>query len=101
MTALPHYGVLASDISGYSCKPDKIFEIFELKTIWLYAHVAQTVERFLGKEEVHRFDSDRGLQLFLNRVFFKAPCTWCFVLSEVKKIFYKTPLGGRDGEGKI
>jgi hypothetical protein len=28
------------------------------------AHVAQTVERFLGKEEVHRFDSDRGLHLF-------------------------------------
>ena len=25
------------------------------------AHVAQSVERFLGKEEVHRFDSDRGL----------------------------------------
>lgn len=25
------------------------------------AHVAQLVERFLGKEEVHRFDSDRGL----------------------------------------
>ena len=28
----------------------------------LTAHVAQLVERFLGKEEVHRFDSDRGLQ---------------------------------------
>jgi hypothetical protein len=28
------------------------------------AHVAQTVERFLGKEEVHRFDSGRGLHLF-------------------------------------
>ena len=27
------------------------------------AHVAQSVERFLGKEEVHRFDSDRGLHL--------------------------------------
>ena len=26
------------------------------------AHVAQSVERFLGKEEVHRFDSGRGLQ---------------------------------------
>ncbi len=25
------------------------------------AHVAQSVERFLGKEEVHRFNSDRGL----------------------------------------
>ena len=25
------------------------------------AHVAQSVERFLGKEEVHRFDSGRGL----------------------------------------
>ncbi len=28
------------------------------------AHVAQSVERFLGKEEVHRFDSDRGLHCF-------------------------------------
>ena len=27
------------------------------------AHVAQSVERFLGKEEVHRFDSGRGLQI--------------------------------------
>ena len=26
------------------------------------AHVAQQVERFLGKEEVHRFNSGRGLQ---------------------------------------
>jgi hypothetical protein len=25
------------------------------------AHVAQSVERFLGKEEVHRFDPGRGL----------------------------------------
>ncbi len=25
------------------------------------AHVAQSAERFLGKEEVHRFDSGRGL----------------------------------------
>jgi hypothetical protein len=28
------------------------------------AHVAQSVERFLGKEEVHRFDSGRGLHYF-------------------------------------
>ena len=28
----------------------------------VFAHVAQSVERFLGKEEVHRFDSGRGLQ---------------------------------------
>ncbi len=27
----------------------------------IHAHVAQSVERFLGKEEVHRFDSGRGL----------------------------------------
>ena len=27
----------------------------------MQAHVAQSVERFLGKEEVHRFDSGRGL----------------------------------------
>ena len=26
------------------------------------AHVAQSVERFLGKEEVHQFDSGHGLQ---------------------------------------
>jgi hypothetical protein len=29
-----------------------------------FAHVAQSVERFLGKEEVHRFNSDRGLHPF-------------------------------------
>lgn len=28
------------------------------------AHVAQSVERFLGKEEVHRFDPGRGLHYF-------------------------------------
>ena len=28
-----------------------------------FAHVAQQVERFLGKEEVHRFKSGRGLQI--------------------------------------
>ena len=28
------------------------------------AHVAQSVERFLGKEEVHRFDSGRGLHRY-------------------------------------
>jgi hypothetical protein len=33
--------------------------------IWSWAHVAQSVERFLGKEEVHRFDSGRGLHIFL------------------------------------
>ena len=32
-------------------------------TVKTLAHVAQSVERFLGKEEVHRFDSDRGLHL--------------------------------------
>jgi hypothetical protein len=29
----------------------------------IWAHVAQSVERFLGKEEVHRFNSGRGLHL--------------------------------------
>gem|GEM_PF-4592045 len=29
------------------------------------AHVAQSVERFLGKEEVHRFNSGRGLHFFI------------------------------------
>ena len=33
-----------------------------LQTKIIIAHVAQSVERFLGKEEVHRFDSGRGLQ---------------------------------------
>ena len=28
------------------------------------AHVAQSVERFLGKEEVHRFNPGRGLHFF-------------------------------------
>ena len=27
----------------------------------VWAHVAQSVERFLGKEEVHQFDSGHGL----------------------------------------
>lgn len=31
------------------------------------AHVAQSVERILGKDEVHRFNSDRGLQLLFVR----------------------------------
>ena len=30
------------------------------------AHVAQSVERFLGKEEVHRFNPGRGLQDFFQ-----------------------------------
>ena len=32
------------------------------------AHVAQSVERFLGKEEVHRFNPGRGLHYFLKMV---------------------------------
>ena len=31
-----------------------------------FAHVAQLVERFLGKEEVHRFDSGHGLHRYLK-----------------------------------
>ena len=34
---------------------------FESRLPLQTAHVAQSVERFLGKEEVHRFDSGRGL----------------------------------------
>ena len=34
------------------------------------AHVAQSVERFLGKEEVHRFDSGRGLQYTIIGIWF-------------------------------
>ncbi len=34
------------------------------------AHVAQLVEHFLGKEEVHRFDPGRGLH-FASDPFFK------------------------------
>ena len=43
------------------------FTACHLEVIFLVAckaHVAQSVERFLGKEEVHRFNSDRGLHLF-------------------------------------
>ncbi len=36
-----------------------------LDCIVLQAHVAQSVERFLGKEEVHQFDSGHGLQVVL------------------------------------
>ena len=32
-----------------------------------WAHVAQSVERFLGKEEVRRFDSGRGLHFLIRR----------------------------------
>jgi hypothetical protein len=35
---------------------------FVLILIVFFAHVAQSVERFLGKEEVHRFNSGHGLQ---------------------------------------
>ena len=38
------------------------FAVVDLPDIhYCVAHVAQSVERFLGKEEVHRFDSGRGL----------------------------------------
>ena len=44
--------------------PNEIQVVFKRFT-WIgypfSAHVAQSVERFLGKEEVHRFDSGRGL----------------------------------------
>lgn len=33
--------------------------------ILYFAHVAQSVERFLGKEEVHRFNPGRGLHAYL------------------------------------
>jgi hypothetical protein len=36
-------------------RSNKLFRYF------ITAHVAQAVERFLGKEEVHRFESDHGL----------------------------------------
>ncbi len=35
---------------------------FQGKLTAIAAHVAQLVEHFLGKEEVHRFDPGRGLQ---------------------------------------
>ena len=34
--------------------------------IFIHAHVAQLVEHFLGKEEVHRFDPGRGLHLLMD-----------------------------------
>ncbi len=33
------------------------------------AHVAQLVERILGKDEVHQFDSGHGLQRVINKKF--------------------------------
>ncbi len=42
-----------------------IFDIVSGKFQKNNAHVAQSVERFLGKEEVHRFDSGRGLHYFI------------------------------------
>ena len=41
----------------------KIFAGKSAEFIKNAAHVAQSVERFLGKEEVHRFDSGRGLHI--------------------------------------
>ncbi len=47
--------------------PLQIFRSIYLACVWSIqlepqkAHVAQLVELFLGKEEVHRFDSGRGL----------------------------------------
>ena len=35
------------------------------------AHVAQQVERFLGKEEVQRFESVHGLHFFCGKRYFK------------------------------
>ena len=37
---------------------------FESRLPLQNAHVAQSVERFLGKEEVHRFNPGRGLHFF-------------------------------------
>ena len=33
--------------------------------LFVVAHVAQLVERILGKDEVHRFDPGRGLQGYI------------------------------------
>jgi hypothetical protein len=46
-------------LSCYSLRPSSECEDPQRK-----AHVAQSVERFLGKEEVHRFNSGRGLHHF-------------------------------------
>ena len=41
---------------------------YEVSTIEdIHAHVAQSVERFLGKEEVHRFNPGRGLHFSTGR----------------------------------
>ena len=62
-----------------------------MKTI---AHVAQSVERFLGKEEVHRFDSDRGLHLGLSIDPPQAD-QYSIAISQFKR-------GGREyGQGKV
>ena len=40
----------------------------EHKRVNKIAHVAQSVERFLGKEEVHRFNSGRGLHYLFKKL---------------------------------
>ena len=40
---------------------NRVLKLINLNRLFR-AHVAQSVERFLGKEEVHRFDSGHGLQ---------------------------------------
>jgi hypothetical protein len=57
------------------------------------AHVAQSVERFLGKEEVHRFDSGRGLQH--KEIKTKGRINW-----GIETVIIK-PGGFTNGEGKI
>jgi hypothetical protein len=50
--------VASSNLVSRSMQKFSYTQIFKL---FGYAHVAQLVERFLGKEEVHQFDSGHGL----------------------------------------
>jgi hypothetical protein len=49
------------DYRNNRCRRENGFGGMKQREVTIEAHVAQSVERFLGKEEVHRFDSGRGL----------------------------------------
>ena len=53
--------VASSNLVSRSTNLYRFRTFYTSKKMKSSAHVAQLVERFLGKEEVHRFDSGRGL----------------------------------------
>jgi hypothetical protein len=66
-------GRLQLKMIQYSLHAMDLLESFCLAAI-SKAHVAQQVEHFLGKEEVHRFDPGRGLHLVLVCRFERLRC---------------------------